>query len=51
MTNDLPRGIKLQLQLYNEHQSYGTPAPVELIVPILVLARTNVVTEITAVTP
>ena len=51
LTNNLPRGIKMLLQLYNENRSYGTPAPVELIVPILVLARTNLVTEITAVTP
>jgi hypothetical protein len=51
LTNNLPRGIKMQLQLYNENQSFGTLAPVELIVPIMVLARTNLVTEITAVTP
>ena len=34
--------VKLELQLHNENRSYGTPAPVELIVPVMVLARTNV---------
>jgi general secretion pathway protein J len=42
LTNNLPRAIKLDLALYNENRSYGTPAPVELIVPVMVLARTNV---------
>ena len=51
LTNNLPRAIKMDLQLYNQNPSSGVPAPVELIVPILVLARTNLVTEITAVTP
>ena len=51
LTNNLPRAIKMDLQLYNDNRSSGVPAPVELIVPVLVLARTNLVTEITAVTP
>jgi type II secretion system protein J len=42
LTNTLPRAIKLELQLYNENRAYGTPAPVELIVPLTVQARTNV---------
>ncbi len=42
LTNNLPRAIKLELQLYNENRSYGAPAPVQLIVPVMVLARTNV---------
>lgn len=51
LTNNLPRAIKMDLQLYNENHSSGMSAPVELIVPVLVFARTNLVTEITAVTP
>src|SRR5580765_4048139 len=46
LTNNLPRAIKMQLALYNENQSLGTPAPVELIVPIMVLAKTNVTATI-----
>ncbi len=46
LTNNLPRAIKMQLALYNENQSFGTPAPVELIVPVLVLAKTNVTATI-----
>ena len=46
LTNNLPRAIKLELQLYNENRSYGTPAPVALVVPVMVLARTNVTAEI-----
>jgi len=42
LTNNLPRAIKLELALYNENRSLGAPAPVELIVPVMVLARTNV---------
>jgi type II secretion system protein J len=42
LTNNLPRAIKLELQLYNENRSHGTPAPAQLIVPVMVLARTNV---------
>jgi len=41
LTNNLPRAIKLELALYNGNRSYGTPAPVGLIVPVMVLARTN----------
>jgi len=46
LTNNLPRAIKLSLALHTEVQTLGTPAPVELIVPILVLARTNVITTV-----
>ncbi len=42
LANNLPRAIKLDLELYNENPGLGTPAPVELIVPLMVLARTNV---------
>lgn len=41
LTNNLPSAIKLELQLHNENYSAGQPAPVELVVPIMVLARTN----------
>jgi general secretion pathway protein J len=41
LTNNLPSAIKLDLELYNENPALGTPAPVELIVPLVVLARTN----------
>jgi general secretion pathway protein J len=46
LTNNLPRAIKLELQLYNENRSYGAPAPVQLVVPVMVLARTNATPEI-----
>jgi type II secretion system protein J len=46
LTNNLPRAIKLSLALHTETQSLGTPAPVELIVPIAVLQRTNLVTAV-----
>ena len=46
LTNNLPRAIKLELQLHNENHASGTPAPVQLIVPIMVRARTNVTTEV-----
>lgn len=42
LTNNLPSAIKLELQLHDENYAAGAPAPVELIVPVLVLARTNV---------
>jgi len=42
LSNNVPGAIKMQLALYNENRSLGTPAPVELIVPVMVLARTNV---------
>jgi len=51
LTNSLPRAIKLQLQLHNENRAAGIPAPVEMIVPIPVLARTNAPVEIAGVTP
>jgi type II secretion system protein J len=42
LSNHVPYAIKMDLQLYNQNPSAGQPAPVELIVPVLVLARTNV---------
>lgn len=41
LTNNLPTAIKLELQLHNENTTASTLPPVELVVPILVLARTN----------
>ena len=51
LTNNLPRAIKMELQLYQENRSSGVPAPVELIVPVLVVQRTNFTTEVAGVTP
>ena len=51
LTNNLPRAIKLELQLYSERSSFGMPAPVQLIVPVVVLARTNATSGISGVTP
>jgi general secretion pathway protein J len=42
LTNNLPRAIKVDLQLFAANGSFGAPAPVELIVPLTVQARTNV---------
>jgi hypothetical protein len=50
LTNNLPTAIKLELNLYNENYALGLPAPVELVVPITVLARTNTAAEIPATT-
>jgi type II secretion system protein J len=47
LTNNLPSAIKVELQLHSENYSLGTPAPVELVVPITVLARTNATAAIT----
>jgi prepilin-type N-terminal cleavage/methylation domain-containing protein len=46
LTNNLPTAIKLELQLHNENPAAGPLPPVELVVPILVLARTNVTATI-----
>ena len=46
LTNNLPRAIKLALALHTENQSFGTPAPVELIVPLPMLQRTNFTTTV-----
>jgi type II secretion system protein J len=46
LSNNLPGAIKMDLQLYNENPSLGTPAPAELIVPLLAQARTNVTATI-----
>ncbi len=51
LTNNLPTAIKLELALYDGNRSFGTPAPVQLIVPVVVMARTNVTAEIAGVTP
>jgi type II secretion system protein J len=50
-SNNLPRAIKLELQLYSENRTVGFPAPVQLIVPVVVMARTNVTIAISGVTP
>lgn len=46
LTNNLPTAIKLELQLHNENNSLVALAPVELFVPVMVLARTNVTATI-----
>lgn len=46
LTNNLPTAIKLELQLHHEDVAAGTLPPVELVVPIMVLARTNVTATI-----
>ena len=51
LTNNLPRAIKVQLQLHSENHAAGIPAPVEMVVPIPVLARTNAPVAIAGVTP
>jgi len=51
LTNNLPGAIKVQLQLYNDNPRLGTPAPVELVVPVTVLARTNASVAITGGAP
>jgi len=45
LSNNLPRAIKLELGLYQENRTVGLPAPVQLVVPVVVLARTNLSTE------
>ncbi len=50
LTNNLPKAIKVQLYLHHENRLAGTPAPVELVVILPVLARTNVWAEIMATT-
>lgn len=47
LTNNLPFAIKVQLQLHNESRALGMPAPVEFVVPVTVLARTNVSVALT----
>ena len=46
LTNNLPRAIKMDLQLYDENRSFGVSAPVELIVPVMVMQRTNFTTTV-----
>ena len=50
LTNNLPLAIKMQLRLYSENRATGTLAPIELVVPVPVLARTNAAVEIAGVT-
>jgi hypothetical protein len=50
LTNNLPSAIKLQLQLHSENTALGMPAPVELVVPVMVLARTNASVDASAET-
>lgn len=45
LSNNLPRAIKLELGLYQENRTVGLPAPVQLVVPLVVMARTNLSTE------
>jgi type II secretion system protein J len=51
LTNNLPLAIKLQLRLHSAGRSAATLAPVELVVPVPVQARTNAPVEIAGVTP
>ena len=46
LTNNLPTAIKVDLQLHNDNYAAGIPAPVEMVVPIMVVARTNVTATI-----
>ena len=45
LSNNLPRAIKLELGLYQENRTAGLPAPVQLVVPLVVMARTNLSAE------
>ena len=49
-TNTLPLAIKVQLQFAPESEQQPLPPPVELVVPILVQARTNQTAQTTAAT-
>ena len=51
LTNNLPRAIKVDLLLYNENRSFGLTEPVELIVPVMVMQRTNFTTLVAGGTP
>jgi general secretion pathway protein J len=46
LSNNLPRAIRLELQLHYENRAAGVPAPVQLIVPVVALTRTNVTSGI-----
>jgi type II secretion system protein J len=41
LTNTLPQAIKVQLALVSERTGRFAPAPIELVVPVVVQARTN----------
>ena len=43
LTNNLPQAIKVQIQLASQQtgRALSAPAPIELVVPIVVQARTN----------
>lgn len=45
LSNNLPRAIKLELELHNQTSIAGLPAPVQLVVPVVVLGRTNATSE------
>jgi prepilin-type N-terminal cleavage/methylation domain-containing protein len=45
LTNTLPQAIKVQLALASERIGRFAPAPIELIVPVVVQARTNGTTQ------
>jgi prepilin-type N-terminal cleavage/methylation domain-containing protein len=45
LTNTLPQAIKVQLALASEQTGRWTPAPIELIVPVVVQARTNATSQ------
>jgi hypothetical protein len=51
LSNNLPRAIKLDLQLHVETETIGQPAPVQLVVPVVVMARTNSSTQVSGETP
>jgi len=46
LTNNLPRAIRLELVLASQDPARGVNPPLEMVVPIMVMARTNLLTEI-----
>lgn len=46
LSNNLPRAIKVQLQLRTEGGGLAAPAPVQLVVPVLAQARTNILLDV-----
>lgn len=45
LTNTLPQAIKVQLALASERTGRFAPAPIELVVPLVIQARTNETTQ------
>jgi len=45
LTNTLPQAIKVQLALVSERTGRFAPAPIELVVPVVIQARTNDTTQ------